>query len=298
MVGRSVGPLLGAATAAAAAVAGTWGGESHASVAGGVQPLSPDDWVPLKLLERKELTGGDRPTHLFTFELAKGQERFPVSSCLLTRAPIGNLKDNGEQSFVMRPYTPVSAPDAEELDLAVKIYPEGKMTQFMNGMKAGDVLEFKGPIGKLPVDEAVKRKSIGMIAGGTGITPMLQMVEELFRKGYTGTVDLVYANVSPGDIMLKEEIDELAKRHGNFRVFYTVDAVPQGQSWNGGVGYVTKDVLESRMPKASKDALVMVCGPPGMMKLISGAKVSPKDQGTLTGILKDMGFNESNVFKF
>ena len=43
---------------------------------------------------------------------------------------------------------------------------------------------------------------------------------------------------------------------------------------------------------------LFVCGPPGMMKAISGAKVSPKDQGELDGILKDLGYNKDQVYKF
>lgn len=266
-----------------------------------VEELKPDTWIPLTLVSREELTKGtSRPTHLFSFELNKSQPELPVSSCLLTRAPVGEKKEDGTNKMVIRPYTPVSAPEAKRLDLVIKIYPDGKLTQYLDTLKVGDVLDFKGPIVKLDVKEAEKKTDgIGMIAGGTGITPMLQMAEELLRRGYAAPLQLVYCNVTPDDIMLKDRLDALDEKYSNFSVHYMVDSVPHGQSWTGGVGYVTKDVLSKHMPRSSdKKILVLVCGPPPMMNAISGNKVSPKDQGPLTGLLKNMGYTESQVFKF
>jgi cytochrome-b5 reductase len=272
---------------------------SFARSAETAEEMKPDSWVPLRLISREELTSGERPTHLFTFELSSKQGDLPVASCLLTRAPVGEKKENGENKMVMRPYTPVSAPDAKQLDLAIKVYPDGKLTQHFASLKPGDTLDFKGPIVKLDVADAAKKKAgIGMVAGGTGITPMLQMAEQLLKIGYTSPINLIYCNVSPSDIMLKDKLDSLAKAHANFSVYYMVDAAPKGTSWSGGVGYVTKDILSSNMPKANSDCMVLVCGPPPMMNAISGNKVSPKEQGPLSGLLKDMGYTESQVFKF
>ena len=265
------------------------------------QPMTPDGWVPLTLLEKKKLTEGDRPTYLFRFSVSKDQDPFPVSSCLLTRAPVGEKNDNGDRKFVIRPYTPVSHPDSKEsVDLAIKIYGDGKLTPHMEGMKPGDAMEFKGPIVKLKVEEAQQKSGIGMVAGGTGITPMLQMARELLEsKGYQKKISLVYGSLSPDEIMLKDKIDALAASYPNFKVTYIVDKVPKGQTWNGGVGYVTKNLLDSTMPSPSDgDSLVLVCGPPGMMKAVSGPKVSPKDQGELSGLLLDMGFTKQQVFKY
>lgn len=60
------------------------------------------------------------------------------------------------------------------MDLVVKSYPAGKMSKHMAEMKVGDSLEMKGPIPKIPY-KANMKNSIGMVAGGTGITPMLQV---------------------------------------------------------------------------------------------------------------------------
>jgi len=109
-------------------------------------------------------------------------------------------------------------------------------------------------------------------------------------------VSLVFCNKTVDDILLKKELDSLAAKHSNFKVHYLVDKQPDA-SWHGGVGFITKDILQNRMPAPSDDNKVFVCGPPGFYKVVSGEKVE-REQGPLAGYLKEIGFNESQVFKF
>ena len=75
----------------------------------------------------------------------------------------------------MRPYTPVIFPGSDtHLDLVVKSYAAGKMSKHIGNLEVGDTLEVKGPLPKYPYKPNAK-KHIAMIAGGTGITPMLQV---------------------------------------------------------------------------------------------------------------------------
>ncbi|EAY72732.1 hypothetical protein OsI_00597 [Oryza sativa Indica Group] len=138
-------------------------------------------------------------------------------------------------------YTPISDPDSKGyFDLLIKVYPDGKMSQYFASLKPGDVVEVKGPIEKLRYSPNMK-KQIGMIAGGTGITPMLQVVRAILKNPDDNTqVSLIYANVSPDDILLKRELDRLASSYPNFKVFYTVDK--PSNDWRGGVGYISKDM--------------------------------------------------------
>ena len=80
---------------------------------------------------------------------------------------------------------------------------------------------------------------------------------------------------------------------------YLVDAAPDG--WTGGsVGFVTPELLKGAMPPtaAGDDVLVLVCGPPGMMKAVSGDKDLDKSQGELSGALKALGYASQQVFYF
>lgn len=284
-----------AAVAVAGALSVPFSSSADVAKTGAGERLTPADWTPLTLIHKEQLTGGERPTILFRFSVPEGQEPFPVTSCLLARVPVGT-KEDGSPKFVLRPYTPISPPDSKTLDLAVKIYNDGKFTPHLSKLEARDVVDFKGPIPKLEINEAAKKSSIGMIAGGTGITPMLQLASELLRQGYSKPITLIYANVSPQEIMLKSEIDDLAKKHKNFNVYYVVDKADK--TWKGGVGYISEGQIKEYMPKPFGNNMIAVCGPPGMMTAISGQKVSPKEQGPLEGMLKKLGYNENEVFKF
>lgn len=65
------------------------------------------------------------------------------------------------------------------------------------------------------------------------------------------------------------------------QVYYTVDKIGEGKgdSWKGGVGYVTREMTTSHIPPPSDDNLILVCGPPPMYKALSGDKAKDKSQG-------------------
>eukprot|EP01018_Ginkgo_biloba_P004169 Gb_23345 [translate_table: standard] len=152
----------------------------------------------------------------------------------------------------------------------IKVYPEGKMSQHFATLKPGDTLEVKGPIEKLLYSPNMK-KHIGMVS-------------------------LLYANVSPDDILLKEKLDALSASHPNFKVYYTVDKPSHG--WRGGVGYISMDMVLKGLPHPSEDVLILVCGPPGMMNHISGDKAPDRSQGEVSGLLKEAGYTKEMVYKF
>lgn len=257
--------------------------------------LNPKDFVKFKLKEKQYVSHN---TSLYRFEFdPEATLGLSVASCLISRAPIGEKGEDGKPKFVIRPYTPISQPDVKgHFDLVVKVYPQGKMSKHFDSLKPGDVLEVKGPIPKLPYTPNMK-KTIGMIAGGTGITPMLQIIDAILRNpdDYT-QVTLVFANNTPEDVLLKDRLDELQALHPNFKVFYVV-AFPDG-NWKGGVGHISKEIAKKSLPAPSSDTLILVCGPPGMMNFISGDKAKDKSQGELTGLLKDLGYSKDQVYKF
>ena len=77
-----------------------------------------------------------------------------------------------------------------------------------------------------------------------------------------------------------------------------LDKKPEGSNW-ASEGFVTKELLKTVLPEPGKGYnKIFVCGPPGMYKAISGGKKSPKDQGELTGYLKELGYSVEEVYKF
>jgi len=265
--------------------------------------LDPNKWTALTLSKVTQVSS-NTAIYRFAYDNPSATSGMSVASCLLTKAAIGSEKPDGTRANVMRPYTPISRPEvAGYLELAVKTYPEGKMSKHIASLKVGDKLDFKGPIVKLPY-KPNGHKHIGMVAGGTGIAPMLQVVDEILANPSDKTkVSLIFANQTESDILMKKEIDARAAAHPDkLSVYYVVDkSTAWFSAWKGGVGYVTEAMLAEHIPAPSKDAMVYVCGPPPMYKAIcgpKGTKEDPKAQGELGGMLKTMGYDAAQVFKF
>lgn len=243
----------------------------------------PSIKYPLRLVD-KEIISHD--TRKFRFALPSPQHvlGLPVGQHVyLTTKVDGNL--------VIRPYTPVSRDeDKGYVDLVVKVYfkgvhpkfPEGgKMSQYLDQMKIGEGIDFRGPNGLLvykapgvfairpdkksePQDRKVRR--LGMIAGGTGITPMLQLVRQIVNNPADKTTcHLIFANQEEKDILLRAELEEVAAEHPQkFKLWFTLDRAPQG--WEFGQGFVSTAMVREHLPPPSADVLVLMCGPPPMLQ--------------------------------
>ncbi|KAJ0398100.1 hypothetical protein ATCC90586_000287 [Pythium insidiosum] len=216
----------------------------------------------------------------------------PVASCLVAKATI-----SGED--IVRPYTPVNLDeDRGVLELIVKGYPTGRLSKHLVNLREGDTVEMKGPFPKFPY-KANQFKKVAFIAGGSGITPCLQVIKEILRiPEDTTQVDLIFANNTASDILLREELDALTRAHASIRVHYVLAAPPASATWNGHTGFVTKELLQELLPPPSDEHFVGVCGPPGMMAAVSGDKNPDKSQGDLTGFLKDLQYSPNQVYKF
>lgn len=172
------------------------------------------------------------------------------------------------------------------------------MSTWLHNMNPKQRLSFKGPIPKYPL-ETNAHKHIALIAGGTGITPMYQLARSIFSNADDKTkVTLVFGNISEEDILLKREFEDLENTYPQrFRAFYVLDNPPDG--WTQGKGHIEKSLLKTVLPEPKAENIkIFVCGPPGLYKAISGAKTSPKDQGELTGVLKELGYAKEQVYKF
>ncbi len=177
----------------------------------------------------KEIKPYNHDSATFIFELPEGKKSgMSVASAVLFKSVDDVVKDDNGKPTI-RPYTPTSAPNAPgSMDFLIKKYPGGKMTEHVHGMKPGDKISIKGPIAKFPY-KANEFESIGMIAGGSGITPMWQVIQDIASNPSDKTkVTLIYSNKTEQDILLREEFDKLATKDDRFTVVYGLDKLPKG----------------------------------------------------------------------
>jgi cytochrome-b5 reductase len=246
-------------------------------------------------LEKSELVNHN--TKKLTFALPEGDmdSGLSVASAVITK-----YKGPEMEKPVIRPYTPTSDVDQRgTVEFIVKKYPDGPMSTHMHNMEPGQRLDIKGPIPKYQWAPN-KHEHVAMIAGGTGITPMWQVANAIFKNPDDKTkVTLIFGNVKEEDILMKKEFEHLENTYPRrFRAFYVLDNPPE--QWQGGKGFVTKELLKTVLPepKEGENIKIFVCGPPGLYKVVSGGKKSPQDQGELTGYLKELGYSKDQVYKF
>jgi cytochrome-b5 reductase len=156
-----------------------------------------------------------------------------------------NIKQaDGTSKEIVRSYTPISGDHQPGFfDLLIKSYPTGNISKYMASLIVGQTIKVKGPKGAMVYTPNMVRH-FGMIAGGTGITPMLQIIRAVIRgrpTGDTTEIDLIFANVNKEDILLKEDLDQLAAEDKGFRVHYVLNNPPE--NWEGGVGFVTPEMM-------------------------------------------------------
>jgi len=262
--------------------------------------ISKTKFTPLTV-SKNEIVGQN--VHKITLD-------FPNDTDVLGMKTAGMLMVEGEKrdgsGVIARPYTPVSRNDTiGRLEVVVKDYPTvGNVSSHICKAEVGSTLSVKGCFTKIAV-EPNKWKKVGMIAGGSGITPCLQVAEELLSSpDDTTEITLIFCNKNPQAIFLKDHIDTLvAKSRGRFTVHYCVDKAGITDLWRGLRGHVTPEMVKAHLPVADgANNIIMVCGPPPMYNAVCGPKKfeegKPPAQGEVTGILKDLGFTSDAVFKF
>lgn len=270
--------------------------------------MDPNEFQPFKLIEKESLS---HDTRRFTFALQTPTTRLGL--------PIGqhiSLKFvDKDGKGVQRSYTPTTGDETlGKVTFVIKVYKAGvhpkfpgggKMSQHLDSLKIGDTIDMKGPKGHLtylgsgkftvkqmrkPLEER-NAKHFGMIAGGTGITPMLQVLHAIFRdaktKDSTTTASLLFANQTEEDILVREELEALARDFPDrFKLHYTLDRPPAG--WTGSTGFINKEMIEKNVLKdcSSAGTQVLMCGPPPMIKFACIPN------------LDEVGIDESKRFSF
>jgi len=257
------------------------------------------DWAEAPLLSKVSIS---HDTRVFTFGLEAGKSLgLSTCACILMKG-VDGPKD-AEDAPVIRPYTPMSTNAMlGKFELMVKVYPDGKMSQYLDALEVGKPMHFKHVGGNVKIQYPFNnKKEIGMIVGGTGITPMIQALHCILgTKEDTSTVAMLYGSKTSGEILGKETLDSWAAScPDRFKVTHVLSEEPVDGTWAGGRGFITKEMIETNFPKPDSDCLIFVCGPPPLYNVFSGPRDAPgQPPSELAGVLKQMGYRTDQVIKF
>ena len=153
--------------------------------------------------------------------------------------------------------------ESGRLDLIVKVIPGGAFSAALDdSVTPGDRLRLRGPFGQFGA--RLSHRPMIMVAGGSGMAPILAMVKDLIATGNRRDVIFFYGARSRRDLFLVHELASLADRH---EWFTFVPALSEPDSadgaWAGDTGLVT-EVLTRRLP-STKGMEAYLCGPPPMI---------------------------------
>ncbi|GMH22423.1 hypothetical protein Nepgr_024266 [Nepenthes gracilis] len=239
--------------------------------------INPREKISCKLIDKTPIS---KEVRRFRFALPFEDQvlGLPVGKHIFLSAAI-------DGKLCMRAYTPTSSIDCVGyFDLVVKIYVKGHpkfpngglMSQHLDSLPIGSILEVKGPLGHIEYTgrgsfvvhgKPKYAKKLAMIAGGTGITPIYQVMHAILKNPEDNTeMYLVYCNHSEDDIPLKDELDAWAKDYQNrVKVWYVVGQC-KTEGWKYSIGFVTESILREHIPAVAEETLVLACGPPPMIQ--------------------------------
>ncbi len=147
-----------------------------------------------------------------------------------------------------------SGPDAR-VQLAVDKLPDGEVSPYLvDDLRAGDMLEVRGPLGGWFVWREEQTAPVQLIAGGSGVVPLVAMIRAHAASGSTAMMQLLYSVRTPEDRFFADELDAL-------------DNVTYAYTRSEGGGRLTRDSLASAvLPIGSA---VFVCGPTGFVEAVA-----------------------------
>lgn len=235
------------------------------------------------LLHSKKSVSWD--TRIFTFKLDHDTQSLglPTGQHLMIR-----LRDPVTREAIIRSYTPISETSKKGyIDILIKVYADvpatadtpakmgGKMTKALDAIPTGHWVDMKGPIGKFEYlgsgqcsVNGTKRsvKKFIMICGGSGITPIFQVLRAVVQdKADPTTCLLLNGNRLVEDVLCKEELDAFQDQNRDrCEILYTLTQGPE--DWQGLRGRIAAPLLETHCKAGEGETMVLVCGPEALEK--------------------------------
>lgn len=225
----------------------------------GTVAQGPVHWLPSRVAEVREETATTR-TIAFDVSGWPGHVAGQHVDVRLTA-------EDGYQAE--RSYSIASPPDGQRVELTIQRVPDGELSTYMCGeMRAGDEAELRGPVGGWFVWHPEQPDPVLLVAGGSGVVPLMAMLRERARTGSTAPFSLLYSVRSPQVVLYAKELAELARADDRLRVslLYT-DSAPEGTA--RPVGRIGPDDLTgSTLPPASGGS-AYVCGPTAFVEAVA-----------------------------
>ncbi|KAH7919273.1 putative nitrate reductase [Leucogyrophana mollusca] len=257
-------------------------------------------WKPATLISKVHVSWD---TRLFTFSLSRADQviGLPIGQHLLMR-----VRHPKTQEIILRAYTPISETSKRGVvDVLVKLYlgsdtrAGGKMTMALDALPIHSTIDFKGPLGRfeylgrgrvlLSDKPAHHVSTFVMICGGSGITPIFQVLRAIMQDDGDRTQCVVLdGNRRVEDILCRQELDGFVAIGGTTKckIIHTLSQPGDEEGWSGLRGRIDQKLIREHAGGLVRDdTMVLVCGPDALEKNVHS-------------ILLDEGWKEEQLVFF
>jgi ferredoxin-NADP reductase len=161
-----------------------------------------------------------------------------------------------------RSYSIASEPERTgEVDLTIELLEDGEVSSYMHDVVIeGDLVEVRGPIGGYFVWEAALGGPLLLVAGGSGVVPLMSMVRHRSAAGSQVPTHLLYSSRTPDDVIYAGELESLQQRGDGLKVFHTFTR-SQPPGWKGYARRIDAQMLTEVAGPLGGAPQVFVCGP-------------------------------------
>jgi ferredoxin-NADP reductase len=175
---------------------------------------------------------------------------------------------------VERSYSIASEPErAGEIDITVERIPGGEVSAFLHEVVVpGDRLELRGPIGGYFVWDASLGGPLLLVAGGSGIVPLMAMARHRDRAARAIPARLLFSSRGPDEIIYRDELESLSANADGFQVSHTLTR-QQPPGWSGYARRIDEPMLAEVIEPLGASARAYACGPTALVETVANGLV-------------------------
>ena len=199
-----------------------------------------------------------------------------------------DIRLTGEDGYqAQRSYSIASAPEAPDFAVTIERLDDGEVSPYLASTVAvGDKFEIRGPIGGYFVWTAPLCGPLFLVAGGSGIAPLMAMLRHRALAGSTTPTLLLHSSRTFEDIIFRKELDRLAAKEDGLTVYHTLTR-RQPVAWSGGARRIDRDMLADIGIPPSMQPRIYICGPTPLVE--SAARIL-SELGHAPGLIKTERF--------
>ncbi|HEV8425279.1 MAG TPA: ferredoxin reductase [Actinomycetes bacterium] len=173
-----------------------------------------------------------------------------------------------------RSYSIASAPDGARVELAVERLDDGEVSPYLAGeLRQGDQLELRGPVGGYFVWEPSRGGPLLLVAGGSGVVPLMAMLRHRAASGSQVPARLLFSSRSLDEVIFRAELERLEAADDGLTVTHTLTR-SQPPGWVGYARRVDVVMLEEVGWRPGERPLAFVCGPTRLVEAVAGHLVA------------------------